>query len=36
MYEKILNHYQNRKGIEAEFTERAALKLREAGPARTG
>ena len=29
MYEKVLNHYQNRKGMKAEFTKRVALKLRE-------
>ena len=29
MYEKVLNHYQNRKGLPAEFTKQAALKLRE-------
>ena len=29
MYEKVLNHYQNRKDLEAEFTGRAALKLRQ-------
>ena len=29
MYEKVLNHYQNRKGLKAEFTKRAAWKLRE-------
>ena len=29
MYEKVLNHYENRKGLKAEFTKRAALKLRE-------
>lgn len=29
MYERVFNHYQNRKGLEAPFTERAALKLRD-------
>lgn len=29
MYEKVLNHYENRKGLEAEFTRQAAMKLRE-------
>ncbi len=29
MYEKVLNHYQNRKGLEATFTGQAAMKLRE-------
>ena len=29
MYEKPLNHYVNRKGLEAPYTQKAALKLRE-------
>lgn len=29
MYEKVLNHFHNRKGLEAKFTRRAAMKLRE-------
>lgn len=28
MYERVLNHYHNRQGLEAPFTEQAALKLR--------
>ncbi len=28
MHEKVLNHYENRKGLEAEFTRQAAMKLR--------
>lgn len=28
MYEKIFNHYHNRKGLDAPFTKQAALKLR--------
>ena len=28
MYERVLNHYQNRKGLAAPYTEQAALKLR--------
>ena len=28
MYERVLNHYQTRKGLEAPFTEKAAFKLR--------
>ena len=28
MYEKVLNHYQNRKGLEAPFTEQAVSKTR--------
>jgi hypothetical protein len=34
MYEKVLNHYENRKGLEAEFTRQAAMKLREGSDAR--
>ena len=34
MYEKVLNHYGNRKGLQAEFTGLAALQLREASVAR--
>jgi len=29
MYEKVLNHYQNRKGLEANYTGLAVMKLRE-------
>ena len=29
MYEKVLNHYENRKGLEPEFTRQAVMKLRE-------
>ena len=29
MYERVLNHYSNRQGLEAEFTRQAALRLRE-------
>ncbi|MGI9243019.1 MAG: GDSL-type esterase/lipase family protein [Verrucomicrobiales bacterium] len=29
MYEKVLNHYVNRKGVEAPFTRQAVMKLRE-------
>ncbi|TWU58193.1 alginate lyase family protein [Rubripirellula reticaptiva] len=29
MYEKVYNHYHNRKGLVAEFTEQAAMKNRE-------
>lgn len=29
MYEKVLNHYHNRKGMEAPFTRQAAMNLRE-------
>lgn len=29
MYERVLNHYQNRKGLDATFTKQAALKLRQ-------
>ncbi len=28
MYEKVLNHYQNRKDLDAPFTRQAAIKLR--------
>ena len=28
MYERVYNHYHNRKGLEAPFTEQAVLKLR--------
>lgn len=30
MYEKVLNHYENRKGLDADFTRQAAIKLRNA------
>ena len=36
MYEKVLNHYQNRNGMKAEHTKRAALKLRERTDERRG
>ncbi|PAY18853.1 hypothetical protein CKO51_14170 [Rhodopirellula sp. SM50] len=29
MYERVFNHYHNRRGLEAPYTEQAALKLRE-------
>jgi hypothetical protein len=29
MYEKVLNHYRNRKKIESPYTEQAVMKLRE-------
>ena len=29
MYEKVLNHFENRKGIQADFTRQAAMKMRE-------
>lgn len=29
MYEKVLNHYENRKGLEAPYTKQAVMKLRE-------
>lgn len=29
IYEKVLNHYGNRKGLDAEFTRQAAMELRE-------
>ena len=29
MYEKVLNHYENRKDLEAKFTRHAVMKLRE-------
>ena len=29
MYEKVLNHFENRKDLKAEFTRQAAMKLRE-------
>ncbi|WP_182870932.1 alginate lyase family protein [Rhodopirellula sp. JC639] len=29
MYEKVLNHYEGRKGLEAPFTRQAAMRLRE-------
>lgn len=28
MYEKVLHHYQNRKGLKVDFTKRAVMKLR--------
>ena len=32
MYERVHNHYANRKGLETRYTEQAALKLREESP----
>ena len=29
IYEKVLNHYKNRKGLNAEYTRQAVMKLRE-------
>ena len=29
MYEKVMNHYENRKGLKAAFTRQAAMKLRD-------
>lgn len=29
MYETVLNHFENRKGLESNFTRQAAMKLRE-------
>jgi hypothetical protein len=29
MYERVLNHYSNRRGMEAKFTRQAAVRLRE-------
>ena len=34
MYEKVLNHYENRIGLEAEYTRQAASKLRESAQER--
>ena len=34
IYEKVLNHYQNRKGLEAQFTGQAAKQLREGNDSR--
>lgn len=31
MYEKVLQHYENRKGLKAPFTRQAVMKLREGG-----
>ncbi len=36
MYERVFNHYHNRKGLEAPFTEQAALKLRADRPEERG
>lgn len=36
MYERVYNHYHNRKGLDAPFTKQAALKLREGGNERRG
>jgi hypothetical protein len=32
MYERVLNHYQNRKDLDAPYTQKAALKLRSNEP----
>lgn len=32
MYERVLNHYQTRKGLDAPYTQKAALKLRSNQP----
>ena len=34
IYEKVLNHYENRKGLEAEFTRQVVMKLREGSDGR--
>jgi len=34
MYEKVLNHYENGKGLKAEFTRQAVMKLREGSDGR--
>ena len=34
IYEKVLNHYENRQGLEAEFTRQAVMKLREGSDGR--
>ena len=34
MYERVYNHYHNRKGLDAPFTKQAALKLRSDQPVR--
>lgn len=34
IYERVLNHYQNRQALEAPFTKQAALKLRSASQGR--
>lgn len=36
IYEKVLNHYQNRKGLEATYTERVVMQLRERSEDRRG
>ena len=36
MYERVFNHYHNRKGLDAPFTEKAAMKLRESDGRRRG
>ena len=36
MYELVFNHYQNRKGLDAPYTEQAALKLRMNQPDERG
>ncbi|TWU32452.1 FG-GAP-like repeat-containing protein [Novipirellula artificiosorum] len=36
MYERVLNHYHNRKGLDAPYTKQAALKLRSNPPERRG
>ncbi|MFT4549956.1 MAG: hypothetical protein ACI9UA_003320 [Pseudoalteromonas tetraodonis] len=35
MYERVFNHYHNRKGMDAAFTKKAALKLRQSGRGRS-
>lgn len=34
MYERVYNHYHNRKGLEAPYTRQAAIKLRSNSPSR--
>jgi hypothetical protein len=36
VYEQVYNHYVNRKGMAAPFTEQAAAKIRPEGPGRPG
>lgn len=36
MYERVLNHYENREGLEARYTKQAALKLRISQPGENG
>ena len=35
MYEKVLNHYENRIGLDAPFTKQAAMRLRDGDDARS-